>query len=266
MGGKSRVSGSSGDRRGPHPDEAFAAVVVYVAHVHASRGPGDGLSIDLTVGAIRIATRAGAEVFMTDRLRASTPKEFGRVVEDRRDDDRGRMWTGMRWRPVAGAVAAAVAAWQLWRIRVDALDSRAAEIASVALVTTVVERPTNGDVCAGRGAWVYEYRVHNPGRLPISDVRATITFPCEVQRLRYDGTLDTPTRKLELRTHVVAPGESHGRRRTLLIDENDWSRLSDTRAVVTFHTPDAGEHTTHWPARRTTGSSSVRRRLSRARR
>ena len=38
---------------------------------------------------------------------------------------------------VAGAVAAAVAAWQLWRIRVDALDMRAAEIESVALITKV---------------------------------------------------------------------------------------------------------------------------------
>ena len=166
---------------------------------------------------------------------------------------------------VAGFVAAAAAAWQLWRIRIDTLDSRVAEIASVALITTVVERPTEGDFRAGRGAWVYEYRVHNPGRLPISDVCATITFPCDVQRLLHDGTVGTPTRTLELRTQVVAPGGSHGRRRTLLVDQEDWSNLDNTEAAVTFYAPDAGEHTSHWPAPKTKGASSVRRRLIRGR-
>jgi hypothetical protein len=167
---------------------------------------------------------------------------------------------------LAGAVAASLAAWQLWRIRADAFDTRAAEIASVALVTTVVERPTQASARASRGVWIYEYRVHNPGRLPISDVRATITFPCEVQRQHYDGTLDSPTQTLQLRTPVIAPGESHIRRRTLLIDEDNRPRLDRTSAAVTFHTPDAGEHTTHWPPAPTKGSTSIRRRLGDARR
>lgn len=47
----------------------------------------------------------------------------------------------------------------------------------------------------------------------------------------------------------------------LLIDNENRSSLRDTRATVTFHTPDAGEHTTHWPAPKTRGSSSIRRRL-----
>ena len=40
------------------------------------------------------------------------------------------------------AVAVALAAWQLWRIRADAFDTRASEIASVAIVTTVVKLTT----------------------------------------------------------------------------------------------------------------------------
>ncbi len=162
---------------------------------------------------------------------------------------------------VAGAVAAAVAAWQLWRIRVDAFDTRAAEIASVALITTVLVRPTEEDSRAGRGVWIYEYAVHNPGRLPISDVCATITLPCDVQRQHYDGTVDAPTRTVDIRTPVVTPGGSHIRRRTLLIDNENRSSLRETRAAVTFHTPDAGEHTTHWPPPKTKGSSSIHRRL-----
>lgn len=167
---------------------------------------------------------------------------------------------------VAGAVAAALAAWQLWRIRVEAFDTRAAEIASVAIVTTVVGRPTEASNRAGRGVWVYEFSVHNPGRLPISDVRATITFPCDVQRQHYDGTLEAPTRALHLRTPVIAPGGGHIRRRSLLIDEDNRSRLDSTSAAVTFHTPDGGAHTTHWPPAPTKGSSSLRRRLSPRRR
>ena len=167
---------------------------------------------------------------------------------------------------VAGALGAVAAAWQIWRIRVDALNARAAEIASVALVTTLIERPTEAINRAGRGVWVYKFEVHNPGRLPISDVHATITFPCSVRRRHYDGTLDLPTRTLDLRTPVITPGGTHTRHRTLLIEEDNRPRADNTTAAVTFHTPDAGEHTTCWPPAPTKGSSSLRRRLSDRRR
>lgn len=167
---------------------------------------------------------------------------------------------------VAGAVGAGVAAWQLWRIRVDAFDMRAAEIESVSLVMTVLVRPTGQDSRSGCGAWTFEYTVHNPGRLPISDVCATITLPCDVQRRHHDGTVDISTRTVEIRTPVIAPGGSHVRSRTLLIDNLSRSTLHDTRAAVSFQTPDAGRHTTHWPAPKTRGSSSLRRRLQGERR
>jgi len=167
---------------------------------------------------------------------------------------------------VAGAVAVALAAWQLWRIRADAFDTRAAEIASVAIVTTLVERPTKASNRDGSGVWVYEFSVHNPGRLPISDVSATITFPCAVQREHYDGTLETSARTLHLRTPVIAQGGIHTRRRHLLIAEDNRSCLDSMLAEVTFRTPDAGAHTTHWPPAPAKGSSSIRRRLADTRR
>ncbi len=162
---------------------------------------------------------------------------------------------------VAGAVAAIAAAWQLWRIRVDALDVRAAEIDSVTLSTKVIERPTEASNRAGHGVWVYQYKVHNPGRLPITDVRTTITFPCDVQRLHYDGTLDEPTRCLHLQTPVIGPGGSDVHTRKLIIGEDNRALLESTSAEVVFQTPDAGEHATHWPLAPTKGSPSIRRRL-----
>lgn len=138
---------------------------------------------------------------------------------------------------IAGAVAAIVAAWQLWRIRIDALDTRAAEIDSVSLTTKVLERPTEASSRAGRGVWVYQYEVHNPGRLPITNVRTTIVFPCDVQRLHYDATLDEPTRSLHLRTPVIGPrgGDMHIRK--LIISEDNRAFLERTSAVVVFQTP-----------------------------
>ena len=175
----------------------------------------------------------------------------------------------MDWNVLAAVTAAlgtVAATWQIWRVQIDALDTRAAEIASVALVTTLVERPTEASNRAGRGLWVYRFEVHNPGRLPISDVRATVTFPFDVERQHYDGTLDKPTRTLDLRTPVIAPGGTHTRHRSLLIGEDNRPRADNTKAAITFRTPDAGEHTTYWPPAPTKGSSSIRRRLSGPRR
>jgi hypothetical protein len=165
---------------------------------------------------------------------------------------------------VAGAVAAIAAAWQLWRIRVDALDTRAAEIDSVTLSTKVVERPTEASIRVGHGVWVYQYEVYNPGRLPITDVCATIAFPCDVQRLHYDGSLDEPTRSLRLHIPVIGPGGSAVHIRKLIIDEDDRALLESTTAEVVFQTPDAGEHATRWPPSARKGSLSIRRRLGRS--
>lgn len=165
---------------------------------------------------------------------------------------------------VAGAVAAIAAALQLWSIRVDALNTRAAEIDSVTLSTKVIERPTEASNRAGHGVWVYEYRVHNPGRLPITDVRTAIAFPCDVRRLHYDATMDKPTRSLHLHTPVIGPGGSDVHTRKLIIGEDNRALLESTSAEIVFQTPDAGEHATHWPPAPTKGFPSIRRRLGRS--
>lgn len=102
------------------------------------------------------------------------------------------IWTEVGNAVAAGAaVAAAVtAAWQPRRTRNEALDARAAEIASVTVVPEIVERPTKEDHLAGNRVWLIKYHLHNPGRLPISNVHAVVTFPCKAQRHHYDGTPD----------------------------------------------------------------------------
>ena len=164
---------------------------------------------------------------------------------------------------LAGVTAAVAAAWQLWRLRREALDARAAEIAGVSLTTTVVVKPTQSDVRDEQAVWVYEYRIENPGRLPISNVRAAITFPCEVQRVHHDGSTDAPARTLELVAGVVPPRSAHDpRRRTLLIPPSDWPLLEDAIATIAFDTPDAGRCVTRWPTGSRKTTNSLRRRLS----
>lgn len=74
---------------------------------------------------------------------------------------------------IAAACGFFVAAFQVWGLRRDALASRAAEIASVALETDVVTRPNSADAGAGHSRWVYDFSVRNPGRLPVSSVEAS---------------------------------------------------------------------------------------------
>jgi len=173
-------------------------------------------------------------------------------------------WTAIA--TIASVVAAGAAAWQLWRLRVDALDARAAEVASVSLSTLVAIRPTPGEVRNGRADWVFKYTIHNPGRLPISEVIARITFPCEVQRRHYDDTLDDPTRVLKLSVPTIPPHSAHpARTRRLSIAKADWHDLDKTSVRIAFWVPDAGECVNEWPPVRGKLSRSLRRRLARRR-
>lgn len=147
----------------------------------------------------------------------------------------------------------------------DSLEARAAEIESVSLATVVETRPRPSEINAvdGRADWVFEYTLHNPGRLPISDVHVAITFPCEVQRRRGDGSIEPPTSTLTYSVALVPPHGSHpARRRRLSIAASDWGRLKDTTVRLTFRTPDAGICVTEWPPTRTGTSRALRRRLN----
>lgn len=163
----------------------------------------------------------------------------------------------------AAVVAAGAAALQLWRLRTDKLDARAAEIDSVSLQITVLERPTESDRSEGVGRYVYELTIHNPGRLPISNVTATLTFPVAVQRSHYDGSIDDASTTMVLSTPVIAPGGVHSRRRTLLIPTVEGVSLDATTATVDFSAADVGEHRTLWPTQVSRRSRALRRRLGR---
>jgi len=163
----------------------------------------------------------------------------------------------------AAVLAAASAAWQLWRLRVDALDVRASEIASVSLATVVLERPVSSAAQDVWADWVFEYTIHNPGRLPIHQVQAVISFPCDVQRRRYDGTLDAATRSLELRAATIPPHSSHpGRRRKLSVAASELD-LEKVRVRLAFNVSDAGNCVTVWPPEKRKAVRALRVRLGR---
>lgn len=171
----------------------------------------------------------------------------------------------MDWNAIAAvgaAASAAVAGWQVRRIRADALQARIAEIRSVSMATLVRSRPRESEVHDGRATWVYEYTIQNPGRLPIFDVCARIHFPCSVQRLHSDGQVDPPTDRLELYVAVIPPLSAHpARQRSLLFARSDWTLLPSATVTVSFRTQDAGVWTNRFPAESSGVSRAILRRL-----
>ncbi|GAA0275362.1 hypothetical protein [Cryptosporangium japonicum] len=146
------------------------------------------------------------------------------------------------------ALAAAVAYRQLRVFQRDALEARAAEIGGVAIETAILRNPRGEDVADGTARWQYEFTIHNPGRLPISDVRAIVKFPVPVQREHYDGSLDPANPEVEIYVPVIpANSASVSRRRTLRISEEARGQLSGTTSSVTFLTSDLGRVTCDWP-------------------
>ncbi|WP_337060380.1 hypothetical protein [Kineococcus sp. G2] len=172
----------------------------------------------------------------------------------------------MAWEAVsagAAVLAAGAAAWQLRQLRRDALEARAAEIASVSVATTVIFKPRDAEVREGRADWTYGYTINNPGRLPVSDVDVTIQYGCEVRRRR-GREYDPPTSTLYLTASVVPPHSSHpSRERILSVAKEDWSRLSEATITVSFIAPDVGRCTTTWPARDHRTNNALQKVLTR---
>jgi hypothetical protein len=155
---------------------------------------------------------------------------------------------------LAAAGAFSAAAYQLSQTRRDALDQRAAEIASVSLDTNVVHRPVKADEM-GQSRWDYRFIVGNPGRLPISAVELVIKFTTPVSRMHHDRSLEPETYQLDMYVPVIPAGQEKSWNRTvLLLDHDRHEDLRNTVAEVTFSTPDAGRITTTWP----NGNPSVR--------
>lgn len=139
---------------------------------------------------------------------------------------------------VGAAVSAVVAAVGLvfagrqLRIanRQHAIDQRVA-YDGVAVSWQALEAPARPGA-DGMAQWLYEIAVHNPGKLPIQNVTIRLTLPCEVTRIRYDGSVGQPTHTLTMRHPVLAGGEHRKWRRRLRIQFDARRSLRHTFAHV----------------------------------
>ena len=141
------------------------------------------------------------------------------------------------WAATASAVAAAVALFLTWRqlrlLNRQAAAERRVALDGVAVSWRAVEAPDHPEE-DGAAEWLYEIAVHNPGRLPIDDVRVRWVFPCEVRRVRYSGHLGPPVGVLVMRAPVLAGGEARVWKRRLQIDFGQRRALRQTFAEVSL--------------------------------
>jgi hypothetical protein len=99
----------------------------------------------------------------------------------------------------------------------------------------------------GTGVWLYKIRVHNPGRMPVDDVRVDWHFSCWVQRRRH-GFLDVPTKQLKLFTPVLPGGGERVWERRLVMNYAEAEKaLPDTYADLHFVDIERRAHVNTWP-------------------
>jgi hypothetical protein len=150
----------------------------------------------------------------------------------------------------ATCVALVFAGLELQRSRARDRRRRQVELEGVAVSWRPPEVPRGPEEDRGRGRWVYDFTAHNPGQLPISDVRVEVTFALDVERIRYDGHIDEPTRTLILDTPVLAGGKERTWHRRLRMNyEDSQAALPKTRATISFINPEdpSKRQENHWP-------------------
>lgn len=102
----------------------------------------------------------------------------------------------------------------------------------------------------GTAVWLYEVQVHNPGRLPVDDLRVDWHFTCPVQRRR-SGVLDPATTRLQLFTPVLAGNDKRRWKRRLVMNYADAkAALPETFAEVHFVDIEGRPQTNRWPRHR----------------
>lgn len=139
----------------------------------------------------------------------------------------------------ATCVALVFAGLQLQRTRARDQFRRRVEIEGVAVSWRPTRVPTSAQDAQGRGRWVYEFTAHNPGQLPVSDVRIEVHFALDVKRVHYDNRIDESTRTLILKTPVLAGGKEQKWNRKLLINYADSHvALPETNAAISFIHPE----------------------------
>jgi hypothetical protein len=147
---------------------------------------------------------------------------------------------------LAVGVGRVLAGWQVRvMIRTLAMDRRVAR-ESVVVSWRPIDVPRERQP-GGSGVWVYEVRVHNPGRLPIDEVRVDWLFARPVQLSR-SGVLEPPTTLLELFTPVLLGGHQHRWERRLVIgDAEAEGTLRNAFARVHFVDVEGNAQTNYWP-------------------
>jgi hypothetical protein len=154
------------------------------------------------------------------------------------------------WATVASALIAGVgllfAGWQLMIMNKAAAMERRVALNGVVASWRPVEAPRAPEP-DGTAIWLYEIHVHNPGRLPIDNVRVDWHFTCPVQRRR-SGVLEPATKLLQLTTPVLPGGGERRWERRLVIDYVEAeAALSQTYAQVHFVDVEGRSRTTRWP-------------------
>jgi hypothetical protein len=168
---------------------------------------------------------------------------------------------------VAAFAAVAAIGWGVWEFRrrnIEDLDERVAELLGVTL-TYELQKPRPSHARDGVGTFTYRFTVHNPGRLPITEVSAWMTYPGLVRRVHYDGTVDEASSTYEMNVASVAGHGQHTWRRELQVPVELWSEMRKTTARISFLAPDVGPYETTWPRVRTYPSKRLQERLQQSR-
>jgi hypothetical protein len=157
------------------------------------------------------------------------------------------------WAAVASAMIAGVgllfAGWQLMIMnQAQAMERRVARD-GVVVSWLPIEAPRAPEP-DGTGVWLYEIQVHNPGRLPVDDVRVDWHFQCPVQRRR-SSVVEPATRHLQLVTPVLAGGDKRRWERRLVMNYAEAeATLPSTFAEVHFVDVEGRSQTNRWPRSR----------------
>jgi hypothetical protein len=157
------------------------------------------------------------------------------------------------WAAVASALIAGVgllfAGGQLMVMnRAAAMERRVARD-GVVVSWRPIEAPRKAE-SDGSAVWLYEVRVHNPGRLPVDDVQVDWHFQCPVRRRR-SGFLEPATKQLQLVTPVLPGGDERRWERRLVMNYAEAeAALPGTFAIVHFVDIEGRRQTNCWPRSR----------------
>jgi hypothetical protein len=106
--------------------------------------------------------------------------------------------------------------------------------------------------------------LHNPGRLPITDVTAKMIYPGEIERVHSDEarTVDKPSATDEIHVASVAGHGQYTWTRRLQVKVELGPEMENTTAKISFTAADVGAFETTWPEAPTSPSKRLQKRLT----